>query len=42
MISEAEIKVLDRNSEYFGVPTLHLMENAGKSVAESLSSSETR
>jgi NAD(P)H-hydrate epimerase len=34
MISEAEIKVLDRNSEYFGVPTLHLMENAGKSVAE--------
>jgi ADP-dependent NAD(P)H-hydrate dehydratase / NAD(P)H-hydrate epimerase len=34
MISEAEIKVLDRNSEYFGVPTLHLMENAGKCVAE--------
>jgi len=34
MISEAEIKVLDRNSEYFGVPTLHLMENAGKGVAE--------
>jgi hydroxyethylthiazole kinase-like uncharacterized protein yjeF len=34
MISEAEIKVLDRNSDYFGVPTLHLMENAGKGVAE--------
>jgi len=34
MISEAEIKVLDRNSEYFGVPTLHLMENAGKGVVE--------
>ncbi len=34
MITEAEIKVLDRNSEYFGVPTLHLMENAGKGVAE--------
>ncbi len=34
MISEAEIKVLDRNSEYFGVPTLQLMENAGKGVAE--------
>jgi hydroxyethylthiazole kinase-like uncharacterized protein yjeF len=34
MISEAEINVLDRNSEYFGVTTLHLMENAGKGVAE--------
>jgi len=34
MITEAEIKVLDRNSEYFGVPTLHLMENAGKGVAD--------
>jgi hydroxyethylthiazole kinase-like uncharacterized protein yjeF len=34
MISEAEIKVLDKNSEYCGVPTLHLMENAGKAVAE--------
>jgi NAD(P)H-hydrate epimerase len=34
MITEAEIKVLDRNSEYFGVPTLQLMENAGKGVAE--------
>jgi hydroxyethylthiazole kinase-like uncharacterized protein yjeF len=34
MIPEAEMKVLDRNSEYFGVPTLQLMENAGKGVAE--------
>jgi ADP-dependent NAD(P)H-hydrate dehydratase / NAD(P)H-hydrate epimerase len=34
MISEAEMKVIDTNSEYFGVPTIQLMENAGKSVAE--------
>ncbi len=34
MISEAEMKVIDTNSEYVGVPTLHLMENAGKGVAE--------
>lgn len=34
MLSEAETKVLDRNSEYFGVPTIQLMENAGKSVAD--------
>ena len=34
MITEAEVKVLDKNSEYFGVPTLQLMENAGKGVAE--------
>ena len=34
MISEAEMKVIDRNSEYFGVPTLQLMDNAGKSVSE--------
>jgi hydroxyethylthiazole kinase-like uncharacterized protein yjeF len=34
MISEAEMKVLDRNSEYFGVPTIQLMENAGKAVSE--------
>jgi NAD(P)H-hydrate epimerase len=34
MISEAEVKVLDKNSEFFGVPTLQLMENAGKHVAE--------
>jgi len=34
MISEKELKVLDRNSEYYGVPTLQLMENAGKGTAE--------
>lgn len=34
MISEAEMKVIDTNSEYFGVPTLQLMENAGKRVSE--------
>jgi NAD(P)H-hydrate epimerase len=34
MISEAEMKVIDTNSEYFGVSTLQLMENAGKSVSE--------
>jgi ADP-dependent NAD(P)H-hydrate dehydratase / NAD(P)H-hydrate epimerase len=34
MISEAEMKVLERNSEYFGVPTKHLMENAGRGVAQ--------
>ncbi len=34
MLSEAETKVLDRNSEYFGIPTIQLMENAGKSVAD--------
>jgi hydroxyethylthiazole kinase-like uncharacterized protein yjeF len=34
MISEAEMKVVDTNSEYFGVPAFQLMENAGKNVAE--------
>jgi hydroxyethylthiazole kinase-like uncharacterized protein yjeF len=34
MISESEMKVIDTNSEYFGVPTIQLMENAGKSVSE--------
>jgi NAD(P)H-hydrate epimerase len=29
-----EIKVLDRNSEYHGVPTIRLMENAGEAVAD--------
>ena len=33
MISGKEIKVLDNNSEYYGVPTKNLMENAGKGVA---------
>jgi NAD(P)H-hydrate epimerase len=34
MISGKEIKVLDLNSEFFGVPTITLMENAGKGVAD--------
>jgi NAD(P)H-hydrate epimerase len=34
MISGNEIKVIDRNSEYFGVPSSQLMENAGKGIAK--------
>ena len=34
MIEPKEIKVLDKNAEYYGVPTLKLMENAGKNTAE--------
>ncbi|MCD6410910.1 MAG: NAD(P)H-hydrate dehydratase [Thermoplasmata archaeon] len=34
MLSANEVKVLDINSEFFGVPTERLMENAGKAVAE--------
>src|SRR3989442_14542169 len=34
MISPAEMRVLDRNAQYFGVSILELMENAGKAVAE--------
>jgi NAD(P)H-hydrate epimerase len=33
-ITFAEVSVLDANSEYRGVPTTHLMEEAGKGVAE--------
>jgi NAD(P)H-hydrate epimerase len=33
-ITFAEVNVLDANSEYRGVPTNHLMEEAGKGVAE--------
>lgn len=33
MLSNNEVKVLDGNSEFFGVPTSTLMENAGKHVA---------
>jgi len=34
MISGKEIQVLDRNSEYYGVSTSQLMENAGCGVAD--------
>ena len=34
MISGREIKVLDKNSEFFGNPASQLMENAGKGVAD--------
>ena len=38
MITETEIKVLDKNSEFYGVPTLQLMENAGRGTAEIIKS----
>lgn len=34
MLSGKEIKVLDKNAEYYGVPTFKLMENAGKGIAD--------
>lgn len=34
MIDPKEIKVLDKNAEYYGTPTIKLMENAGKKTAE--------
>ncbi len=34
MISATEMRVLDRNAQYFGVSILELMENAGKAVAD--------
>lgn len=36
MISFSEIYVLDRNSEYLGIPQRELMENAGKGLADAL------
>jgi len=33
-LSAVELMILDRNSEYLGVSTLQLMENAGRSVAD--------
>ena len=36
MLAFEEISVLDRNAQYLGVPTFKLMENAGKSVAETI------
>ncbi|MDP6157056.1 MAG: NAD(P)H-hydrate dehydratase [Candidatus Thermoplasmatota archaeon] len=37
MLEFKEIHVLDRNSEFFGIPTSELMENAGKGAAEAIS-----
>jgi len=34
MITEQEIRVLDRNAEFYGVSTSQLMENAGRSTAD--------
>lgn len=34
MINGSEVKVLDINSEFYGVPTINLMENAGRNVAD--------
>lgn len=36
MIEFEEVAVMDRNSEYRGVPPMHLMENAGKGLAQVL------
>jgi NAD(P)H-hydrate epimerase len=36
-LSSLEVAILDRNSEYLGVSTLQLMENAGRSVADEIS-----
>lgn len=35
-LSALETRILDRNSEYLGVSTLQLMENAGRSVADEI------
>jgi len=34
MISGLEVKVLDINSDYYGVPAINLMENAGKNITK--------
>lgn len=36
-LSSLEMAILDKNSEYLGVSTLQLMENAGRSVADAIS-----
>ena len=33
-IGSRESRILDRNSEYLGVSTLQLMENAGKAISD--------
>jgi len=35
-MTSLEAAILDRNSEYLGVSTLQLMENAGRSVADEI------
>ena len=42
MIPYSEIRVLDKNAEYFGVPPETLMENAGKHVADFVQSHYTK
>jgi hydroxyethylthiazole kinase-like uncharacterized protein yjeF len=37
-LTSLETRVLDKNSEYLGVSTLQLMENAGRSVADEITS----
>ncbi len=34
MITSKEIKVIDKNSEFYGIPASELMENAGKGLAD--------
>lgn len=34
MIEPKEIKVIDKNAEYYGTPAIELMENAGKNTAK--------
>ncbi len=34
MLTGKEIHVLDINSEFYGIPTIILMENAGKNIAD--------
>jgi NAD(P)H-hydrate epimerase len=34
MLTPSEMKVLDTNSEFYGVPTQTLMDNAGRSIAD--------
>jgi NAD(P)H-hydrate epimerase len=34
MINSKEIKVIDKNSEFYGTPASELMENAGKGLAD--------
>lgn len=38
MITNREMRALELNSEYFGVSTLQLMENAGKAIADEIAS----